>query len=159
MNLQVILIPLKYKNQCPSSQLVLHRNLEVERGDKRQQVRRTVNQDVFSQEQENGATLNTESKGPKKEKEELCIHRWGLRGGGDKTQQGARKLGCCQTGGWLNCWRETIEYSIRFASLVNSLSEWCNSHTINFNEHLASAWHHPGCSLYVGVSLHKNSVK
>ena len=70
MNLQVILIPLKYKNQCPSSQLVLHRNLEVERGDKRQQVRRTVNQDVFSEEQENGATLNTESKGPKEEKEE-----------------------------------------------------------------------------------------
>ena len=76
MNLQVILIPLKCKNQCPSSQLVLHRNLEVERGDERQQVRRTVNQDVFSQEQENGATLNTEGQGPKEEEEELCIHRW-----------------------------------------------------------------------------------
>ena len=82
MSLQVILIPLKYKSHCPSSQLVLHGNLEVERGDKRPQVKRTLNEDVFSQEQENGATLNTESKGPKEEKEELCIHRCVGEGGG-----------------------------------------------------------------------------
>lgn len=81
MNLKVILIPLKYKSHCPSSQLVLHGNLEVERGD-RPQVKRTLNEDVFSQEQENRATLNTESKGPKEEKEELCIHRCGGEGEG-----------------------------------------------------------------------------
>lgn len=74
----------------------------MERGDKRPRVRRTLNYDVFSQKQENGATLNTERKGPKEEKEELCIHRCG--GGGRYTiQQGARKLGCRQTAGWLNC--------------------------------------------------------